>query len=59
MNNAAKSKIRCVEKTETDFYGASLITSSGEEVPITEQMLQQAFDTLISTWERAQKRSTK
>ena len=38
---------------EPNFYGASIITSSGEEIPITEKMLQQSFHKLITAWERA------
>ena len=38
---------------EPDFYGASIVTASGEEIPITEKMLQQSFRKLIEAWERA------
>ena len=41
---------------EPNFYGASIITSSGEEIPITEKMLQQSFRQLIEAWERARTR---
>lgn len=35
------------------FYGASIVTESGEEIPITEQMLQRSFSELIDAWEQA------
>ena len=41
---------------EVDFHGASIVTASGKEIPITEQMLQRSFDTLIEAWERARPR---
>lgn len=34
-----------------NFYGASIVTASGEEIPITEQMLQRSFKVLIDAWE--------
>ena len=41
---------------EPNFYGASIITSTGEEIPITEKMLQQSFRKLIDAWERTRAR---
>ena len=38
---------------ETDFHGASLVTSTGKEIPITEKMLEQSFSVLIEAWEKA------
>lgn len=40
-------------ETETDFHGASIVTASGEEVPITEKMLQRSFALLIEAWEKS------
>jgi hypothetical protein len=40
-------------ETETDFHGASIVTASGEEIPITEKMLQQSFAILIKAWEKS------
>ena len=37
----------------TDFHGASIITESGKEIPITEEMLQKAFADLIKLWEQS------
>ncbi|WP_455200863.1 PA1571 family protein [Kaarinaea lacus] len=37
----------------TDFYGASIITESGAEIPITEKMLQLCFKALIDAWEQS------
>ena len=39
------------EETKDVFCGASIITETGEEIPITEQMLQQSFELLIEAWE--------
>lgn len=36
-----------------DFHGACIVTESGNEIPITEQMLQKAFDDLIKQWEQS------
>ena len=36
-----------------DFHGASLVTTAGKEIPITEQMLEKSFNTLIEAWEKA------
>ena len=38
-----------------DFHGASVINEHGEEVPITESMIQNACNTYIQQWEVAQK----
>ena len=38
------------------FYGATIITETGEEVPITEDMLQESFDSLIEAWEQAHRK---
>jgi hypothetical protein len=40
-----------------DFHGASIINEYGEEIPITESMVQQAFKIYIKQWEIAQKSS--
>ena len=41
--------------SQPDFHGASIVTDSGAEIPITEQMLQQTFKALIDAWERSRK----
>jgi len=41
---------------DTDFHGASIVTTSGQEIPITEQMLQRSFNLLIDAWEKARLR---
>ena len=38
---------------DVDFHGASIVTASGKEIPITEQMLQHSFSLLIEAWEKA------
>ena len=40
-------------ESETNFYGASIVTATGKEIPITEQMLQSSFQVLIDAWEKA------
>lgn len=42
---------------DVDFHGACIVTSTGKEIPITEQMLQHSFDSLIEAWEKAHQRS--
>jgi len=37
-----------------DFHGASIISETGEEIPITEKMLDQCFRRLINAWEQSQ-----
>lgn len=34
------------EKPEVDFHGAAIIDEKGREIPITEEMIQQACDEL-------------
>lgn len=34
------------EKNTSDFYGAAIINSEGQEVPITEEMVKQACEKL-------------
>ena len=36
---------------EPDFHGAMLVTADGTETPITEEMIQSAFNSLITDWE--------
>jgi len=36
-----------------NFHGACIVTESGEEIPITEQMLQKTFDDLIALWQKS------
>lgn len=40
------------KKIVTDFHGGSIVTATGEEIPITEKMLQHSFATLIEAWEQ-------
>jgi len=35
-----------------DFHGATVINEAGEEIPITEQMIQYACRQLIHQWEQ-------
>lgn len=35
---------------EPDFHGAAIIDDQGREIPITEQMVQQACSKLDSAW---------
>ncbi|MFV2055576.1 MAG: PA1571 family protein [Thiohalomonadales bacterium] len=55
MTNENKHKIdpnwKSLAHFEPEFHGASIVAEDGSEIPITEQMLQQAFTTLISQWE--------
>jgi hypothetical protein len=39
--------------SQPDFHGASIVTDSGTEIPITEQMLQKTFKALIDAWEKS------
>jgi hypothetical protein len=39
--------------SDANFHGACIITESGKEIPITEQMLQKAFADLIKLWEQS------
>ena len=39
--------------SQPNFHGASIVTDSGAEIPITEQMLQQTFKALIDAWEQS------
>ncbi len=34
-----------------DFHGAAIIDANGREIPITEEMVQEACDKLASTWQ--------
>jgi hypothetical protein len=38
-----------------DFHGASIINETGDEIPITETMVQQACRIYIKQWEMAHK----
>jgi len=40
------------ESSFIDFHGATVINTAGEEIPITEQMVQQACRQLIQLWEQ-------
>ncbi|WP_455208133.1 PA1571 family protein [Kaarinaea lacus] len=39
--------------SQPNFHGASIVTESGKEIPITEQMLQKTFKALINAWEQS------
>jgi hypothetical protein len=39
-----------------DFHGASIINEQGEEIPITESMVQNACKAYIRQWEAEQKK---
>lgn len=41
--------------SQPDFHGASIVTDSGTEIPITEQMLQKTFKALIDAWEQSRR----
>ena len=51
--NFGKSSAR--NHYQTNFHGACIVTESGQEIPITEQMLQKAFNELINVWEKARR----
>ena len=38
-----------------DFHGASIVTTTGKEIPITEQMLEHSFKVLIDAWEKTRR----
>ena len=44
-----------VNNPNVDFHGASIVTESGKEIPITEQMLQKTFIALINAWEKSRR----
>jgi hypothetical protein len=55
MNQPAnKQKPSAENLSQPDFHGASIVTDSGAEIPITEQMLQNTFKALIDAWEQSQ-----
>ena len=37
---------------QPDLHGASLVTESGQEIPITEAMIQKSLATFIDAWEQ-------
>ncbi|MGD8559585.1 MAG: hypothetical protein PVG89_14520 [Gammaproteobacteria bacterium] len=45
-------------RRSTNFNGGAIIDPDGREIPITESMLQKAFNDLISAWEHAHQRRT-
>jgi hypothetical protein len=51
--NTKPGKSSLKNPVQTDFHGACIITDTGEEIPITEQMLQNAFNDLIELWEKS------
>ena len=53
----ASSQTHTNKPPEIDFHGASIINEQGEEIPITESMVQQACKIYIKQWEMAQKSS--
>lgn len=44
-------KVRQYRGSETDFHGAAIIDEQGHEIPITEQMVQQACSALDHAWQ--------
>lgn len=46
-------------KSQIDFHGASIIDQNGRETPITEEMLENAFNALIKAWERSRQTAKK
>ena len=44
---------------QPDLHGASIVTASGQEVPITEAMIQESLAVFIRAWERDQKNQHK
>lgn len=44
-------KVRQYRSSETDFHGAAIIDEQGREIPITEQMVQQACSALDNAWQ--------
>ncbi|MGD8569657.1 MAG: hypothetical protein PVJ39_16350 [Gammaproteobacteria bacterium] len=57
MNQARKSRSINDNNSHDHFNGAAIIDRFGNEIPITEQMVQQAFRTLIDAWENRQVRN--
>ena len=55
----ASSPAAAVQPPEIDFHGASIINERGEEIPITEKMVQQACKIFIQQWETAHKNTVK
>ena len=53
----ASSQTHATKPPEIDFHGASVINEQGEEIAITESMVQQACKIYIKQWEMAQKSS--
>ena len=46
---------RSSNEQSVDFHGASIVTTTGKEIPITEQMLESSFNTLIEAWEKSRR----
>ena len=42
--------------TQSNLHGASLVDKNGRETPITEEMIQSAFQYYIKAWESHQKK---
>ena len=56
MKQAASNIDHDSQTLAINFHGASIIDESGREIPITEQMLQQAFRELIRAWEQGRRK---
>jgi len=54
-SNAHTSKPATGQASGIDFHGASVINEAGEEIPITETMVQRACKSFIKQWELAHK----
>ena len=52
--NLEQSSDKNIEES-IDFHGASIVTTAGKEIPITEQMLEHSFKVLIDAWENARR----
>jgi hypothetical protein len=55
FSNPAPTATRHTGCPNINFHGASLVTETGKEIPITEQMLQKTFNALIDAWEKSRR----
>ena len=56
LQSKAYKTTQAAEQAKLDFHGASVINEEGEEIPITETMVQRACKAFIKQWEAAQKK---
>lgn len=51
-------QITVVRGEEINFRGAAIVQKNGQELPITEQMIQRALEHMVREWESAYMHAT-